>query len=327
MPAESRFTVRAYQQGDDAAILDLFNRSFHAPRTQAHFDWKYRTNPHGNGRISLAFDENRLVGHYAGYPVPFWYEGAELNGHQIGDTMTERSIRHIGRGVTSALGVTATHFYENFCADRVAFNYGFNVSNIQRFSLRFLRSDRVESVTHRTRDQVTPISRLKRWLSGYTLDLVRTVDSEYDGLFRRVAPAYSFLVRRDSAYIRWRYLQFTETGYFVVAVRKSHQLVGWCAFRVSDDRLLWGDALFDPNHRAAVEVLLRHVAPAYPVKQIACWFPPRPSWFDETLTALGFAVTPEPQDLSLMCVPFMFADATEAMRRSLYYSMGDSDLF
>src|SRR5205814_3858668 len=127
MPADERFVTRAYEPGDEAAILDLFARSFHAPRTLEHFDWKYRRNPYGNAHISLAFDdEGRLVGHYAAYPVPFRDGDRDLIAHQVGDTMTDKSVRHIGRGPTSVLGITALHFYETFCQNRVAFNYGFN---------------------------------------------------------------------------------------------------------------------------------------------------------------------------------------------------------
>ena len=129
MPVE----VRAYCAGDEAAILELFARSFHTPRTIEHFDWKYRRNPYGNERISLAFDdEQRLVGHYAAYPVPFWLRGRDLIAQQVGDTMTDKSVRHIGRGPSSVFGRTALYFYEHFCEGRVAFNYGFNVANVQK---------------------------------------------------------------------------------------------------------------------------------------------------------------------------------------------------
>src|SRR5438046_5530495 len=136
MLADERFTIRSYQQGDEAAILDLFARAFHLPRSRAHFDWKYLHNPYGNEHISLACDASRLVGHYAGYPVPFWHQGQPLPAHQIGDTMTDPSIRHVGRGPTSVLGRTALYFYSQFCDGKIAFNYGFNVANIQKFSLR-----------------------------------------------------------------------------------------------------------------------------------------------------------------------------------------------
>jgi hypothetical protein len=327
------FTIRAYRDGDERAILDLFARSFpHAPRSAEHFNWKYRENPFGSAHISLAFDgDGHLVGHYAGYAVPFRIDGRDVVAHQIGDTMTDVAIRHVGRGPTSILGRTALDFYKRFCEGGVAFNYGFNVANIQKFSLRFLRSDRVEPVTYRVRDlrvhPLTPLPRVQRWLRGYQLELVRDAAAEFDELFARAAPAYRFLVRRDASYVRWRYLACPGTTYAVVAIRKWRTLVGWIAFRIRENRFFWGDALFHPDFTDAVEVVLRHVVPSYPVDAIEAWFPPRPTWFDATLRDLAFETRPEPQDLSVMCVPFTLADATARMRAELYYAWGDSDLF
>lgn len=329
MPGEDRFVTRAYQPGDETAILDLFGRCFHAPRSLSHFRWKYIENPYGNGHISLTFDASgKLVGHYAGYPVPFLEEGHDRLAHQIGDTMTDPSIRHIGRGPTSILGQTALHFYANFCEEKMAFNYGFNVSNIQKFSLRFLRSDRVEPVGYWHRDAPLPrIGRLRRWWRGFQLELVREVTSEYDRFFERVAPAYRFLIRRDARYLRWRYFDCPDAGAFLVAIRKWRRLVGWSVFRVREERLSWGDALFDPEEAGAAGALIRHVAPSYPVRRVEGWFPPRPRWLVDGIDGLGFVAGSEPQDLSLMCVPFQLPRATDQMRESLYYSMGDSDLF
>ena len=347
MPADARFTTRAFRDGDERAILDLFARCFpHAPRAMAHFDWKYRNNPFGDRRISLTFDETgssgvgepedprargpehpRLAGHYAGYAVPFRVFGRDILAHQIGDTMTDVTIRHVGRGPTSILGRTALHFYENFCENQVAFNYGFNVSNIHKFSLRFLRADRVEAVTYRVAPAPRPVPRLRRWLHGYHLELVHDVDAEWDAFFARVEDDYRFLVRRDARYIRWRYFDAPDTRYTLVAIRKWRRLIGWIVFRVAGDRFLWGDALFDRRFPDAAEVLLRHVVSLHPVQTIEAWFPPRPAWFDEILRGLGFETRPEPQDLSVMCVPFALPEATAAMREALYYSWGDSDLF
>ena len=326
MPGE---TIRAYGEGDEAAILELFARSFHQPRTRAHWEWKYRRNPWGNGRISEAFDaEGALVGHYCGYPVPFYDRGIERLAHQIGDTMTAPHVRHIGRGRTSILGRAATHFYDTFCAGQVAFNYGFNVANIQRFSMLFLNATRVEPVTYRVLARpVAPIGRVARWMGGYQLEIVRDPAAEFDRFFDRVKDAYGFLIRRDARYIRWRYLECPDVPYVVIAVRKWRKLAGWIAIRIRENRLSWGDALFDPACRGAIEVMLRHIVPGYPVEAVEAWFPPRPKWFHEELERLGFETKPEPQELSLMCVPFTMSDAVDRMRSDLYYTMGDSDLY
>lgn len=332
MPAEAaeRISVRAFQPGDEQAILDLFERSFHVRRTIDHWRWKFQDNPFGRERVSLAFDGPSLVGHYTGYVVPFWHEGRDSQAHQIGDTMTDPAIRHIGRGPTSVLGRTALHFYVNFCEERVAFNYGFNVANIQKFSLRFLRSDRVEPVAYRMRDlrarPLKRLGRLERLARGLQLRLVSKTSAEWDELFRLAAPHYRFLVRRDSRYVQWRYLNAPEHPYAVIEIRKWRQLVGWIVVRVQENRLRLGDALIHPDHGEVLETAIRHLAHVYPVDVIEGWFPPRPSWFD-TLVAEILESRPEPQDLSVMCVPFQMSDAVDRMREALYYTMGDSDLF
>lgn len=327
MLADERFEFRPYAHGDERAILDLFTRCFGALRTEGHFAWKYRDNPYGNEHVGLAWHDGRVVAQYGGYLVPFWCEGSDLLAHHIADIMSDPLVRHVGRGPTSVFARTAAHFYERFCQGRIAFNYGFSTATSRAFGTRFLGVQTVEPVAYRVRDNVPRLSRLRRWMGGYRLELVRDAGPEYDDFFHRVAPSYAFLVRRDATYIRWRYLQFAEPGYFVVAIRKWGRLVGWSAFRVRENTLMWGDALFDRSDPAAAEVLLRHVAPGHPVSRIECWFPPRPTWFDVVLTRLGFPIVAEPNDLSLGCAPFVFADAVKVMRQSLYYAMGDSDLF
>lgn len=326
MPDE--LTTRPYRSGDEAAILDLFARSFpHAPRSLEHFRWKYRESPYGNDRISLTYTGGVLAGHYSGYPVPFRACGKDLFALHIGDTMTGVAFRHIGRGPSSILGRTALHFYENFCEGKIAFNYGFNVANIQKFSLRFLRSDRVEPVTYRIAPPLPPIRRYERWLRGYSLEAVHQTNREWDALFERAAHDYRFCVRRDAAYVRWRYLSAPGVPYHVVAVRKWRRLVGWIAYRIRENRFALGDAFFHPGFPDALEVALRHVVPSHGVDVIEGWFPPRPQWLDTALVSLGFETRPEPQDLSVMCVPFTWPDVVERMREDLYYTWGDSDLF
>jgi hypothetical protein len=327
-----RFTVRGYRQGDESAILDLFARSFHQQRSVAYLRWKYEQNPFGNERSSLTFDESgRLVAQYAGYVVPFFHRGEERIAHHIGDIMSDRSVRHIGLGPTSIHGRNALHFYQQFCDGRVAFNYGFSTATSQKFAIRFLRAERVEPAPYRIRDlrshPMPRIGRLGRWQRGYQLESVTNVGEEYDRFFARAAPAYAFLVRRDARYLRWRYFQAPESPYFMVAIRKWRRLVGWAVFRIRNNGLAWGDALFDSRYPDAVEVLLSQAVPRDGVERIEGWFPRRPAWFAAVLDRLKLIGKPEPQDLALMCVPFTMADAVERMRQDLYYTLGDSDLY
>lgn len=329
---DKRFTIRTYQPGDETAILDLFEKSFYHRRPLEHWQWKFQHDPWGNERISLAFDaESELVGQYTGYPVVFRDHGRDGVAHQIGDTMTALSVRNVGRGPTSILARTTYDFYERWCEGRVDFNYGFNVGNIQKFCERFLRILRVESVPYVVRDlrrdPLRAIARWERYARGYQLELVARPDHEFDAFFDRVAPQYGFLLRRDREYLQWRYFDCPDIRYHVVAIRKWRHLVGWMVFRIRENRFTLGDLLLDADFPDALDVLLRHVVPSHPVDVIEAWLPARPLWLARLLEEQRFVRTQDPNDLALMCAPFVKADAVDRMRNSLYYTWGDSDLF
>ena len=76
-----------------------------------------------------------------------------------------------------------------------------------------------------------------------------------------------------------------------------------------------------------LELALRHLTHVVRAAAIEMWCSARPDWIDRLLRELSFESVPEPQDLSVMCVPFAMPDAVERMRGQLYYTMGDSDLF
>jgi hypothetical protein len=189
----------------------------------------------------------------------------------------------------------------------------------------------VESVAYRYRDlRTTPLprlGRLERYRRGIRLELVDETSTEWDELFNRVADHYGFLVRRDARYVKWRYLSRPDLTYIIVAIRKWRRLAGWIVFQIREKRMSIGDLLLDPDHVDVLEAALRHLTAVYPVEAIEMWCPPRPTWIDETMNSLRLELRPEPQDLSVMCVPFLDADAPSRIRESLFYTMGDGDLF
>ncbi len=330
MPAEP-LTIRAYKPGDESAILDLFRRAFGVERSIAHWRWEFLENPFGAEHITVAVDDGgRLVAHFAGYPVPFRRDGADLLAHQMVDIMTDPLVRHIGRGPTSVFVRCMAHFYETFSEGKIAFNYGFDVGSGQTLFLRYLRGQVVEPVGYRARDLMAnplrPANRWQRRLRGFQFELVKRATDEWDDLFERSWRDYGQLVRRDRAYVQWRYLDCPDIPYIVVAVRRWKRLVGWMVLRIRDQRLSLGDALFDRRHPEALELVLRHVVPQYPVSLLDGWFSLRPAWFSTLLDNLGMTSSDEPQGLSMIAATFTEPGAIEHLRQT-YYTMGDSDLF
>lgn len=324
------FPVRALKAGEESHILELFAPSFHVQRSLEHWRWKYDANPWGQRNITVALShEGELVAHYAGYPLPMvltsYGRQSDLLGLQIGDTMTDPRYRQVGRGPTSLLGRCVRHYYTAFCEDKVAFNFGWNTGNIQKFSMLFVGAHRIEPVGYWQR----PADK-KPQTFGYRTRRVVRLTAAFDRFFERVSPHYGLLVRRDSTYLQWRYLDCPDDPPFVILTAWSFfRLVGFAVFRRRGDHLVWADALFDPRHlRAAADLLAQALAqPEFQgVSVIEAWFPPRPSWFWHHLSELGFSARPEPNDLALMLVPHLEKRAPTLLREKYYYTLGDSDL-
>jgi len=330
------FSIRSYRPGDEAAILVLFKRCFGFERSLERWQSIYLANPLGGPWISLAVDAaGELVAHYAGYPVVF--ERCDEQGHhslpavQVGDTMTAPEVRHVGRGPSSLLARTAAHFYGTHCAGRVAFCYGFNTGNIQKFSVRFVGAHVFGPVRYVCAPLPAPAGPRARphALAGLEARCVERFDERVDALFARVLPAYRYLLRRDRDYLAWRYERAPAAGYRIVLLERGDELLGWSVFRRRDDRLTWGDALVAPEAGHAAGALAAAAIAAEPagsLERLEGWFTTQPGWWSTALADLGLLEAPEPQDLGLIYVPFLEAEPADGFR-SLYYTWGDGDLF
>ncbi|MDA8239747.1 MAG: methyltransferase domain-containing protein [Nitrospiraceae bacterium] len=331
------FFIRPYADGDEQRILPMFNELFYTNRSIGHWHWKFRDNPYGSHKVALAFSDTvPLAVHYAGYPVPFYSAGdspAEFISLQIGDTMTSPAVRNIGLGKTGLLARTSQYYYARFCEEEVPFIYGFNTGHIRKLGMRYLGYTYISPVPYWVKDlsksPLKPTPFFRRLLSGFAVDEVTSVGSEWDDLFSRAGLSYGLLVRRDAAYIRWRYLDCPDKVHRIFSVRRRGMLVGWSVFVRRGNKLIWGDALFDNRYRESVTHLLDTVVKRcfQGVETIEGWFSRHPGWWSKLLENAGFSTVPEPNDLTPCFVIFGDRITEEKLEDLLYYSWGDSDLF
>jgi hypothetical protein len=331
-----RHLVRAYRDGDEAAIVPMFREVFGVERTMEHWYWKYRDCPWGRHLIAEAVDRDGvLAGHYAGYPVPFHFAahgGREFLSHQIGDTMTRLSARQSGLGKQGVLARMAAYYYARF-GTGVPFVYGFNTGHIRKLGERYLGYEYIDAVARWARPAagtgVPARGRLRAWWQGYSVTELASAGAETTELFERVKGSYGLLVRRDAEYLRWRYLECPDRRHRVLALRRRGVLVGWGVFSRRGTDLVWGDALVDRRCLEAMHLLLEHgAARLFPgVERVWGWFAPHPEWWAAWLDAAGFVRERDPDDLA----PGFYFLADTVTRRHLaevwYYTYGDSDLF
>lgn len=330
------FKIRAYCKGDEDAINEMFNEVFNQNRELSAWYWKYRDNPYGSYIISLALAQTGVIAaHYGGYPVKVcFYAGTtalppEFITYHLGDKMTRRQFRTVGFGKSSLLARTFRHFKDTHAKD-IPFGYGFGTHHSLRFGLRFLNYADIEPVTYRRLNLMCMPGVNGLPESDITVAEVSAVDETWTEFFDNAAPNYGCLIKRDATYIRWRYLQRPDRKYLILSLKNGLKLIGWSVFYREADKIIWGDALFYPGCEGYVSYLLRHLkrhTMAAGADFIEGWFPPRPGWWDNILNTLGFSIEAEPNSLHLTGPVFNDPDAPETLRKYLYYTMGDSDLF
>lgn len=119
--------IRAWQPGDEAAILDLFATVFGKPMSEAFWRWRYLDHPSGGPMITLAWDGDRLAAHYAASHAPLLVDGASIPAGLSMTTMTHPDYR--GQGLFERC---ATALYDQMAAagSRVVWGFPNRNSNV-----------------------------------------------------------------------------------------------------------------------------------------------------------------------------------------------------
>lgn len=114
--------IKAYQEGNEELILDLFNKSFGKPLSMEYWAWRYQNNPFLNTtKAHLMWENNKLVGHYAVCPVNMLIDGEEIPTALSMTTMTHPD--YTGRGIFKELAESL--YDELFSKDKIQIIWGF----------------------------------------------------------------------------------------------------------------------------------------------------------------------------------------------------------
>ena len=274
--------IDRYRTDDRRAVEALYRRVFGndaAESSRLRWEWQYRRNPNSVGRepeIWIAREGPAIVGQYATMPVRLSLGGREVGASWGMDVMVapERQRQGLGevlfrtwdRNVGASLGLGLSESsYRLFQKLRWP-----DVGPIPCF---------VKPLTRRAlRRPNWPVG-LNRLVSALTLPIVKVVardrplaaevrmirqfDESFTELWDELAPKFEFAVRRDAAYLNWKYVSPPHVRYSIAALRRDNRNVGYAVYRhLHEPRgrvTLLVDFLIDPDDEAAFATLLRWV--------------------------------------------------------------------
>jgi hypothetical protein len=274
--------IERYRPDDRRQVEQLYRRVFGLDAAEAsrlRWDWQYRRNPHvpaDGPLIWLAREGTSIVGQYATMPVKVAVNGQEIQGAWGMDVMVapERQRQGLGdvlfrtwdRNVGASLGLGLSEASYRLFQKMQWPDVGPVPCFVKPLSRRALRRPTWpvglnRLVSYLTLPWVKLVSRA-RPLQG-EVRVIREFDAGFTRLWERIRDKFSFCVRRDAAYLTWKYIQAPHVRYLIAALDRGGEVAGYAVYRhVQEPRgrvTLLVDILTDPDDASGFLTLLRWV--------------------------------------------------------------------
>jgi hypothetical protein len=272
--------IDRYRSEDHRAVNALYRRVFGADAGEANrlrWDWQYRRNPNNppdGPQIWLAREGPTVVGQYATMPVRLRVGQREIYASWGMDVMVAPERQRQG------LGEVLFRTWDQ----NVGASLGLGLSESSHRLFKKLKWPDVgpipclvKPLTRRALRRPSWPMPINRFVSALTLPLVRIVarsrplraqvepirrfDSRFTDLWDRVAPKFDVAVRRDAAYLNWKYVEPPHVRYSIVALKRDDVIGGYAVYRhLQEPRgrvTLLVDFLADPDDDVGFTTLLR----------------------------------------------------------------------
>jgi hypothetical protein len=239
-----------YRREDRRAVDALYRRVFGIDAAEAsrlRWEWQYRRNPNNPGQepeIWIAREGPAIIGQYATMPVKLLVRGKEVQGSWGMDVMVapERQRQGLGevlfrtwdRNVGASLGLGLSDAsYRVFQKMRWP-DVGPVPCFVKPLTRRALRRPEWPLIVNRLVSAVTlPIVKVvarNRPLRA-EVRLLHRFDDSFTALWESIAPTLDLAVRRDAAYLNWKYTSAPHVRYSIAALRRENRNVGYAVYR------------------------------------------------------------------------------------------------
>jgi hypothetical protein len=274
--------IDRYRPDDRRAVEALYRRVFGrdaADASRLRWDWQYRRNPNNprqEPEIWIAREGPAIVGQYATMPVRLSLGGREVQASWGMDVMVapERQRQGLGevlfrtwdRNVGASLGLGLSEssyrlFQKLRWPDVGPIPMLFKPLTRRAFRRGHWPVGLNKIVSALTYPLVMIVARSRPL--GAEVRLIDRFDESFTKLWEQLASKFDFAVRRDAAYLNWKFVSAPHVRYSIAALRREDRNVGYAVYRhmhePSGRVTLLVDFLTDPDDEAGLETLLRWV--------------------------------------------------------------------
>jgi len=316
--------IRPYRSGDEEGVLSLWRAAFGKDISASLWRWKYLKNPYPV-QIGLAVgEEGEVLVMYGGIPYFANWKGERVTITHLMDIMSHPDWRKSGLFVK-----TGTAFFDLFAGpDRTCFYYGFPGKYHFDIGKKYLKYTGLKNGVGFLKAETGTLGMNKMRAWG-RIERMTGVDEAFDDLWKRCRKDYPFAVIRDSAFLRWRFLEHPVREYEIWGYRSCFRR-GWQAyavFAIEGETARMVDILAPASMKTTRDFLVRMGDRFHGrgIKEIETWLPE-----DHFLARFAASAGLKPFEEPLGFVPtgrsFHPALSLDWASQHLYYTMADGDL-
>ena len=341
--------IDRFRPDDRHGVEALYRRVFGPDASDAgrlRWGWQYRrnpSNPAGQPLIWVAREGPSIIGHCATMPVRLALGGREVDAAWGLDVMVapERQRQGVGevllrtwdRNVGAALGLglsdESRQLFQKLRWPDVA-SVPCLVKPLTRRAIR--RPQWPMSINRLVSVVTLPVVKIagrQRPLNA-ELEAIRRFDGSYTALWERIGSKFDLAVRRDAAYLNWRFIEPPHVRYSIVALKRGDDAGGYAVYRhVREPRgrvTLLVDFLVDPDDESGLKTLLGWVdreARAADSDKIRCFA--MHAGFRRAVRRSGYFQVKSPLDLMVKVNAVDLSAKFYAQTSGWHVTLGDSD--
>jgi GNAT superfamily N-acetyltransferase len=245
---ERKWKPRTYKEGDEEGIVKLTKLAFGWDDPQK-WNWRYKENPAGMGKIMVADDGGEIVGHGALIPVMMKIGKEIVTAYVSGDSVTHPGYRRQGifevldskkRAEAERDGNYVAYRFPNKLAYPGAIKLGWsdvcrlktfvkplNLENALKsyFKNQFLQrffaviGNLIIHLLYRTKKP--PI------MAGLRVNRISSFDNRINELWRKVSNDHDIMVVRNKEYLNWKYFRMPDSDFVIYGAEKEEQIDGY----------------------------------------------------------------------------------------------------
>ena len=184
--------IEDYKQDDEVKILNLFKKVFKKDLSIEYWNWRFRDNLTNQTLIKLAWDDDKLISHYAVCPIPLLSNNTNFNGALSMTTMTDSEYN--GMGLFPQL---AGQLFTELPKRKIELVYGFPNKNSHYAFIKKLNWENICSIFQFS------ISNTERFNLLYEVNTINNISQEH--LSNILINTKELCINRDINFYNWRY--------------------------------------------------------------------------------------------------------------------------